>query len=213
MCIILAALQMLSRMNTESKQQRIGRRDVSVTSLAFFIISFLGWLYETMLVRILYGEFSDRGFLTLPFCPIYGGVVCVLYLLVGTPKEGWVYRAVHRTYSRQGDSVFLELFMRYLIYFLLSATFATVGELIIGVLFQNAGCQLWSYAAYAHNYRGVVCLPVSVFWGVLLTVVMRYPFSWLLRGLEKIPKWLRWSVSVVLALVLSVDFFFCLARL
>ena len=199
-------------MNTV-KQQPNKRRDVSVTSLAFFILSFLGWVYETLLVKVLYGEFSDRGFLRLPFCPIYGGVVCVLYLLVGTPKDGWIARAVHSTYSRKGDSVHLERFMRYLIYFLLSSVFATVGELVIGLIFQNLGCELWSYAAYPHNYKGVVCLPVSVFWGILLTIVMRYPFTWLLSGLEKIPRWLRWLVSVVLAVALAVDFFFCLSRL
>ncbi len=204
---------MLSGMNAESKQQRIERRDVSAVSLAFFIISFVGWAYETLLTKALYGEFADRGFLRLPFCPIYGGVVCLLYLLVGTPKDGWVYRAVRRTYSRKGDSVFLERFMRYLIYFLLSSAFATVGELVIGLLFQKLGCELWSYADYPHNYKGVVCLFVSGFWGVLLTLVMRYPFTWLLRGLEKIPRWIRWGVSLALAVVLSVDFFFCLARL
>lgn len=200
-------------MNTKPKQQRIERRDVSIVSLAFFIISFAGWAYETLLVRVLYNSHSDRGFLSLPFCPIYGGVVCVLYLLVGTPKDGWLYRAVHNTYSRKGDSVFLERFMRYLIYFLLSATFATVGELVIGILFQNLGCRLWSYSAYPYNYQGVVCLPVSVFWGFLMTVFMRYPFTWLLAGLKKIPKWLRWTASILLGVLLSVDFFFCLMRL
>ena len=200
-------------MNTMPKQQRIERYDVSAVSLAFFLLSFVGWVYETCLTKVLYGEFSDRGFLSLPFCPIYGGVVCALYLLVGTPKIGWVSRAVRRTYSRKGDSVWLERFMRYLIYFLLAATFATVGELVVGLIFQGLGRELWSYSAYPHNYKGVICLPVSVFWGALLTVVMRYPFSWLMQGLEKIPRSIRWTVSVLFAVALSVDFFLCLTRL
>ncbi len=200
-------------MNTKPKQQRIERYDVSAVSLAFFILSFVGWLYETFLTKILYGEFSDRGFLSLPFCPIYGGVVCVLYLLVGTPNSGWVAYAVRRTYSRRGDSLWLERFMRYLIYFLLSATFATVGELIVGLLFRWLGRELWSYAAYPHNFKGVICLPISVFWGALLTVVMRYPFTWLMRGVGKIPRPIRWVLSILLAILLSVDFFFCLRRL
>jgi uncharacterized membrane protein len=204
---------MLSWMNTERKTKIIERRDLSVTSLAFFILSFLGWAYETLLVWVMYGEFSDRGFLRLPFCPIYGGVVCVLYLLIGTPKEGWLYRATKRTFRGAKGSLFWEWVVRYLGYFLLAATFATVAELVVGLLFQGAGCELWSYAAYPYNYKGVVCLYVSLFWGVLLTFVMRFPFQWLLQGLEKIPCWLRWTLSVLLGVALSVDFFFCLARL
>ena len=200
-------------MDTAQKQKRIERRDFSVTSLAFFIISFAGWLYETLLVRIVYGKFYDRGFLRLPFCVIYGSVVCALYLLVGTLKEGWVYRCVRRTYSHPGDSAFMERFMRYLIYFLLSAVFATVAELVIGLIFQGLGQELWSYAAYPHNYKGVICLSVSAFWGVLLTVVMRYPFPWLLAGIERIPRKARLAVSIVLAVAVLVDFFICVLRL
>ena len=200
-------------MNTERKQEKNERRDLSVTSLAFFIISFLGWAYETLLVKVLYGEFTDRGFLRLPFCPIYGGVVCVLYLLIGTPKDGWYYRACRNTFRGAGTLLFWERVVRYLGYFLLSATFATVAELVVGLLFQNAGCVLWSYAAYPYNYKGVVCLYVSAFWGVLLTLVMRFPFQWLTYGLCKVPRWLRWGASVLLAVVLSVDFFLCLAKL
>ena len=200
-------------MDTAQEQKRIERRDLSVTSLAFFIISFAGWLYESLLVRIVYGQFYDRGFLRLPFCPIYGSVVCALYLLVGTPKDGWVYRCVRQTYSHQGDSIFLERLMRYLIYFLLSAVFATVAELVIGLIFQGLGQELWSYAAYPYNYKGVICLSVSAFWGVLLAVVMRYPFRWLVMGIERIPRKARWSVSIVLGVAVLADFFFCVSRL
>lgn len=199
-------------MNTHKKQPT-KRRSIFVTSFSFFIISFLGWLYETLLVYLQSGEFCDRGFLRLPFCPIYGGVICLLYLLVGTPKEGRFADGVEAFAERKGWSSGVARVLRYVGYFLLSMLFATVGELIIGLIFENAGCTLWSYYGFACNYKGVICLPISLFWGFLITVVMRYPFQWLIRGLEKIPRIVLIVASVALGLALSVDFVFCLLQL
>ena len=40
--------------------------------LYFFIYSFFGWIYETALVSIREKQWSNRGFLMGPVCPIYG---------------------------------------------------------------------------------------------------------------------------------------------
>lgn len=32
--------------------------------------------------------FSDRGFLSLPFCTIYGSSILAIYLIIGTPSKG-----------------------------------------------------------------------------------------------------------------------------
>ena len=200
-------------MDTQRQQETIGRRSIFATSLSFFILSFLGWAYETFLCFALYGRFSDRGFLRLPFCPIYGGVVCALYLLVGTPAEGGFARGVRRLTERFGWRAGVERALRYVGYFLLSVLFATVTELVVGLLFQSAGHILWSYAAEPYNFRGVICPSVSICWGFLLTVVMRYPYTWLLRGIELAPKRAVLAQSVLLGVALSVDFLLCLARL
>ena len=128
---------------------------------------------------IIYGEYFDRGFLTLPFCPIYGGVVVILYLLVGTPNEGWFAGKVENFVNSKGWQPGTARAIRYVGYYLISMTFATVGELIIGLIFENAGCTLWSYSGFPYNYKGVICPQISIFWGFLITIAMRYPFSWL----------------------------------
>ena len=197
------------------KQQKPNpkRRSIFVTSFSFFIISFVGWLYETVLMYITTGEYHDRGFLRLPFCPIYGGVVCLLYLAVGTPQEGFFARGVERLCQRRGWTTGHARAIRYVGYFLLSMAFATVGELVIGLLFERAGCSLWSYEGFACNYKGVICLPISLFWGFLITVAMRYPFTWLVAGLEKIPRPVLAILSVLLSAAMVWDFIYCLARL
>ena len=51
------------------------------------VLAFLGWLWETALMFALTGEYYDRGFMTLPFCPIYATGILGAYFLLGTPKE------------------------------------------------------------------------------------------------------------------------------
>ena len=75
---------MVKRVNQE-------KRDFLSISLLFFSVSFIGWLFETILCTVQSGRFCDRGFLTLPFCPIYGTPVCILFLVFGKPSNGRFY--------------------------------------------------------------------------------------------------------------------------
>lgn len=61
---------------------------VSNCVLIFLTISFIGWAMETVYCSLLNGKFCDRGFLTLPFCTIYGFSIMAIYLLIGTPQKG-----------------------------------------------------------------------------------------------------------------------------
>ena len=188
-----------------ARKRQTKRRSIFVTSFSFFLVSFFGWLYETVLMIVCYGQLTDRGFLSLPFCPIYGAVVCGLYLLIGTPVDGWYCRWTGGL-LRCGWPKWVERWVRYLGYFLLSALFATVAELVVGIAFQNAGVELWSYANWPMNYKGVICLPVSLFWGLVLTLAMRFPYQWILRLTERLPKWFLVFHTLVFAFALSVDF-------
>ena len=195
------------------KQQNVKRRSIFVTSFSFFVISFVGWLYETVLMYVSTGEYCDRGFLRLPFCPIYGGSICLLYLLLGTPKEGVFACGVERLCLRRGWHTGIARALRYVGYFLLAMAVATGMELVVGLLFESVGCSLWSYSGMACNYKGIICLPVSLFWGFLITVVMRYPFSWLLAVVEKIPRPVLAAVTILLTVLMVGDFVFCLLQL
>jgi len=50
------------------------------------VLSFLGWLWETIFSFFLRSP-NDRGFLLLPICPIYGFALILVYLLFGTPAD------------------------------------------------------------------------------------------------------------------------------
>jgi hypothetical protein len=49
--------------------------------LSFFLFSLLGWIYETLLFYVLYGNYYDRGYLNLPICPIYGTTITIMFIL------------------------------------------------------------------------------------------------------------------------------------
>ena len=195
------------------KQKQTQRRNILVTSFSFFIISFVGWLYETVLMYLIYGEYFDRGFLTLPFCPIYGGVIAMLYFFLGTPNSGNFATWVEHFSAKRGWHSGIARMLRYVGYYLISMGLATGVELIIGLIFESAGCSLWSYCGMACNYNGIICLPISLFWGFLITIVMRYPFTWMVKGLEKIPMWILLILTIVFSIAMSVDFIFCLTKL
>lgn len=55
--------------------------------IIFLLISFIGWVWETIYVSILAGHLVDRGFLFLPICPIYGLTILCVYGLIGTPRK------------------------------------------------------------------------------------------------------------------------------
>jgi uncharacterized membrane protein len=193
-------------MNTQKRTTTQIRRSILATSFVFLAVSYFGWVYETLLCAISHGYFCDRGFLRLPFCPIYGGAVVALGLLLGTPIEGRYASAVDRLCRRFGWRDGVGCALRYAGYYLLAMLLATAVELVVGLLFQRLGYDLWSYASAPYNFRGVICPSVSICWGFLLTVVMRYPYTWMMRLARSAPTKTLAIPTVLLLAALLVDF-------
>lgn len=167
------------------------RRTAAVIFL-FFLFSFLGWAMEKLFVFLTTGVNADRGFLTLPFCTVYGTGLVLARLLFGEM----------RLPARYPWNALL------LIGYIAAAAFlCTAAELSVGLIFEHvAGVRLWSYAGMPGEYLGYVCLPVSVGWGLMLPVVMRG--IWLpLEGRLSLARgaWLP-VVNAVLAVALAADF-------
>ena len=194
-------------MNTRKKQLKTGiRRSIIAASFVFLVISYGGWVYETILCLAAHGRFSDRGFLRLPFCPIYGGAACAVGLLLGTPIEGNLAGAVCCLAKRYGWTDGVAKAMRYAVYFLLSMLFATAVELMIGLLFQSLGYDLWSYANQMYNFKGLICPSISVCWGFMMTIGMRYPYTWLMCLAKSTPAKVLAIPCVLLLGAMLTDF-------
>lgn len=175
---------------SKTKGERL-RRFLAIV-LLFFVFSFLGWGMEKLTFLFLYGENADRGFLRLPFCPIYGGSLLFVRLLFGFPLKDRPYP--------------LNLLLL-LAYAAGAAFLATAAELLTGVLSEYAfGIRLWSYCGYPHEYRGYICLPMSIAWGALITVAMAALWAPAERALSRAPAAVLLSADALLSLALLLDF-------
>lgn len=178
--------------NRGMRTRDIPLRRTAAVMFLFFLFSFLGWAMEKAFTFFTTGVNADRGFLTLPFCTVYGFGLVLARLLLGAPRI-----------SARYPLNFLQLAG----YIVLAAFLCTAAELVTGVLFERlAGVRLWSYAGAPGDYLGYVCLPVSVGWGLMLPVVMYGIWMPLEERLCTVRgEWLP-AVNAVLAIALSADF-------
>ena len=110
----------------------------------FFVYSFLGWLLETIVASARGKSFANRGFISAPFCLIYGMVGVLLAVVLSDLKQK-------------------PLFL-----FLGSALIATVIEWICAKLLERLGQRRWwDYSAKRFHLDGYICLPYSLLWGAL----------------------------------------------
>ena len=142
-------------------------------------LSFWGWAVETVFFFCCYGRFFDRGFMTLPFCTIYGCSFLLVDLLVGeeNPSGGWEAAG----------------------YVLVCAAVPTALELVTGIFFHRVfDLRLWSYDAYRFHLNGYICLEYALLWGALVPACMRYVVAPMKRRVFSLPK----KTAAVAALVL-----------
>ena len=159
------------------------------------VLSFLGWLWETIFTFFLRSP-NDRGFLLLPVCPIYGFALILVYLLFGTPADMRLL----------GHPVFRSKpVLRYLSYFLAAALLSTAIELVTATFFQSLfGIKLWSYAFLTDSFSEFIALLPSLFWGIAITLFMRFLFHPLFHAIGKIkPRLLNGLFWGLLALVIA----------
>ncbi len=170
-------------------------KGLSSLALVTLLFSFVGWLFEVLLFRLAYGNWYDRGFLTLPFCPIYGFTLLLIYLLLGTPlRGGLLFNRIEK--GR----------VRIFIFFIFSAIIATISELVVGWTVEHfCGRVLWDYSGYALALGRYACIEVSIIWGVLIsfTTIVFHKLYILINNLQL---WLITSLAVVSWGSILIDF-------
>lgn len=177
------------------KESRI--EEIAKYFLLNLFLSFIGWGYETLLMLFMTGEYQNRGFLSLPLCPIYGSTLMTIYFLFGTPDEG-------RGLLKKVENPLI----RSLLYLLGAFLAPTVAELIVGAYFDRFhGVWLWSYNGLPLNFRGYISLPISVLWMVMIFLFMKFIFPTLKKWVFKIPKTLAFTFAAAFAIVLAADVF------
>lgn len=159
----------------------------------FFLFSFLGWALEKLWFLFAYGVSVDRGFLTLPFCTVYGAALLVIRAVLGEPFRPALSYPMNILY--------------FLGYAALAALIASAAELGTGLFFEHFfGVRLWAYYD-CPNLFGYVCLPASVGWGFLIPVALQAFWFPLERRLAAAGGRLLRAADGFLAAALIFDFF------
>lgn len=145
----------------------------------FFTYSFLGWILETATAAVRRRRFVNRGLVNGPLCVIYGitGMAVMLF-------------------CRELQGIWL---------FLGSMIFSTLAEWIAGHVIEKMYHERWwDYSNMKWNLDGYICLPVSIVWGILGMIMMRWGAPLLIRIFHMIPRvpghLLIWILTGILAL-------------
>ena len=109
--------------------------------IIFALISFGGWVYETIYCSVVEGEFTKRGFLFGPTCPIYGIGAFAEWLVLGQISNP-------------------------IIVFIIGAVLATVIEYSTGLFLERRfKKKWWDYSMFKFNLHGRICPQASAVFG------------------------------------------------
>lgn len=121
-------------------------RHYSVSSLIFmfFIISFIGWVWEVVLHLVNQGIFVNRGTLHGPWLPIYGGGSLLILLFLNKYRKNPLIQFVL--------AVVLCGILEYFTAWYLEAT--------------HGGTKWWDYSGYFINLHGRICAEGLIVFGL-----------------------------------------------
>ena len=113
--------------------------------LAYFVIySFGGWVLESIYKTCMQKKAVNSGFIFGPFCPIYGFGAVILYLFLDGFKSNFV------------------------IVFIVGVIIFSIWECLVGYLLEKIfNTKYWDYTKEKFNYKGRICLRMSLVWGIL----------------------------------------------
>ncbi|MGN0667074.1 MAG: putative ABC transporter permease [Huintestinicola sp.] len=150
--------------------------------LLFCFWSFIGWGIEVCYMTLETGEYQNRGFLSMPICPIYGfGVLMIV------------------TFFRPIENTFVLLFFA-------SAALCTTFELMVGLgmekLFHN---KWWDYSHERFNFKGYICMKVSIMWGLGCVIVVRIVHPVVEKGVDMLPVKVGFGIIAVMSVLIAID--------
>lgn len=156
--------------------------------LLFIIYGFLGWIVEVCYVRIGSGHWYNRGFLHMPFLPIYafGALLITLSLQnFSNPLVVYIF------------GVLVTSILEYITSFVMERMFHT---------------RWWDYSSYKFNINGRICLKNSLLFGILSLFViygLNPPFT---TAINTIPVYTKTIIADLFIALLMIDLAYTLHK-
>ena len=154
--------------------------------IIFALISFGGWVYETIYCSVVEGEFTKRGFLFGPTCPIYGIGALAVWLVLGQISNPFIV-------------------------FIIGGFLATVIEYSTGLFLERRfKKKWWDYSMFKFNLHGRICPQASAVFGAFSVTSV---FVLVPAMLDILMIFSKHTVSVVAFIVVTLYFLDTVASL
>ena len=148
----------------------------------FIVFSVLGWAVEEAITSFEKKTIANVGYLNGPYCPIYGFSVAICYVISELIIDEWYAQLIIFT-------VVVSLFV-----------FGT------GVFLQKVlHFRLWNYSTMPLNIKGFITIPLSVMWGVVLTILVGNVLPLTDHLIEYIPNTVMYFIFAVAVSLLLID--------
>lgn len=145
-----------------------------------FIYSVIGWICEVIFCRIVHGKWTNRGFLSGPYCPIYGfGALFILLLLKPFTSNP-------------------------ILIFVLSVLITTTLEYITSFAMEKIfNAKWWDYSNEPLNINGRVCIGTAIPFGILGIILVYFVHPYVTIAIHLIPDFLaNYIIGGLVSLVL-----------
>ena len=151
----------------------------------FVIFSFFGWVASSFRSLLLEKKFSNNGFLTSPFCPMYGFSAVICY-----------------TALKPFENSKLILFIGSTL--ILSALMVVVGVLVEKTL----KFKPWDFSSSKFSIGNYITFPYALFLGLLGMLIVGLIIPVLRTAVEAIPFWVSLILVLCFCGIIVIDYVF-----
>ncbi|WP_075980002.1 putative ABC transporter permease [Bacillus massilinigeriensis] len=163
--------------------------DMSIYQLLsyFMVYSVAGWMMETVRVSYMEKRFVNRGFFHGIYCPIYGFGMCGIIIVLSPLRSHLV------------------------LIFIVGIIFATGLEYITSWVMETIfHARWWDYRDRKYNLNGRVCLSISLAWGFLSIIMIRWVHPIVEKLVNEISFQIGSTILMIFYSVLMIDCIFSL---
>ena len=151
----------------------------------FVIFSFFGWVASSFRSLLLEKKFRNNGFLTSPFCPMYGFSAVICYAALKPFENSKLILFIGST-------------------LILSALMVVVGVLVEKTL----KFKPWDFSSSKFSIGNYITLPYALFLGLLGMLLVGLIIPVLRTAIEEIPFWISLILVLCLCGVIAIDYVF-----
>ena len=138
----------------------------------FFLFSIIGWMVESVYMSFCNKKLTNRGFMSGPFCPIYGVGATLGYIILHPLAK--------------------NVIMLYIV----GAALATLFEFLVArLMIKLFGEVWWDYNEKFCNYKGVVCLESTLAWGFYAVIIITFLFEKVMSFVDRWP--FEWGIKTI----------------